>query len=93
MEFSSKIIEQAVNAFGQLPGVGKKTALRYVLHLIKNSNEDANQLAQLIKSLKIIVIKRRERTFLNFPSTTDPLGRISSGGLLFLIESVLKGEK
>ena len=52
MEFSSKIIEQAVNAFGQLPGVGKKTALRYVLHLIKNSNEDADQLAQLIKSLK-----------------------------------------
>ncbi len=52
MEFSSKIIEQAVNAFGRLPGVGKKTALRYVLYLIKNSNEDADQLAQLIKSLK-----------------------------------------
>lgn len=52
MEFSSKIIEQAVESFAQLPGVGRKTALRYVLHLIKNSNDDANQMAQLIQSLK-----------------------------------------
>ena len=35
MQFSSKIIEQAVETFAQLPGVGKKTALRHVLHLIK----------------------------------------------------------
>ena len=35
MEFSSKILEQAVEAFACLPGVGKKTALRHVLHLIK----------------------------------------------------------
>jgi recombination protein RecR len=52
VEFSSKIIEQSVSAFAQLPGVGKKTALRYVLHLIKNSTEDAEQLALLIQSLK-----------------------------------------
>jgi len=35
MEYSSKILEQAVEAFASLPGVGKKTALRHVLHLIK----------------------------------------------------------
>lgn len=52
MEFSSKIIEQAVETFAQLPGVGKKTALRYVLHLIKHSNEDAGQFAQIITRLK-----------------------------------------
>jgi recombination protein RecR len=52
VEFSSKIIEQAVNTFSQLPGVGKKTALRYVLHLIKQSNEEAGEFAQLIKKLK-----------------------------------------
>ncbi len=35
MEYSSKILEQAVESFSALPGVGKKTALRHVLHLIK----------------------------------------------------------
>lgn len=50
MQFSSKIIEQAVDAFAQLPGVGKKTALRYVLHLIKQN--DTEQLAQIITQLK-----------------------------------------
>jgi recombination protein RecR len=52
VEFSSKIVEQAVTAFSQLPGVGKKTALRYVLHLIKQNGEDVNQLATLISNLK-----------------------------------------
>lgn len=35
LEYSSKILEQAVESFAGLPGVGKKTALRHVLHLIK----------------------------------------------------------
>jgi recombination protein RecR len=35
VELSSKILEQAVSSFASLPGVGKKTALRHVLHLIK----------------------------------------------------------
>ncbi len=35
MNFSSKRIEEAVNAFASLPGIGRKTALRLVLHLIK----------------------------------------------------------
>jgi recombination protein RecR len=52
MEFSSKTVEQAVSAFSQLPGVGKKTALRYVLHLIKQNNDDVNHLATLISNLK-----------------------------------------
>lgn len=52
MEYSSKIIEQAVDAFAQLPGVGKKTALRYVLHVIKNNKQDAELLAQSITLLK-----------------------------------------
>jgi recombination protein RecR len=52
LEFSSKIVEQAVSAFSQLPGVGKKTALRYVLHIIKQNNDDVNHLARLISNLK-----------------------------------------
>lgn len=52
MEFSSKIIEQAVDAFAQLPGVGKKTALRYVLHVIKQDKNQAEALSKLILQLK-----------------------------------------
>lgn len=52
MEFSSKIIEKAVEAFAGLPGVGKKTALRYVLHLIKQDVQDIEQLSKLISQLK-----------------------------------------
>ncbi len=52
MEFSSKIIEQAVEAFAQLPGVGKKTALRYVLHVIKQDKMQVDALGKLISQLK-----------------------------------------
>ncbi len=37
--FSSKLIEDAVTAFATLPGIGKKTALRLVLHLINQDRE------------------------------------------------------
>ena len=35
MDFSSKLIEEAVNEFANLPGVGRKTALRFVLYIMK----------------------------------------------------------
>jgi len=35
MQFSSVLLENAVNEFSKLPGIGKKTALRLVLHLLK----------------------------------------------------------
>ena len=40
MIFSSKLIEDAVQAFSKLPGIGKKTALRMVLHLLRQEKED-----------------------------------------------------
>jgi recombination protein RecR len=52
VEFSSKIVEQAVDAFSNLPGVGKKTALRFVLHVIKQDKSACENLSQLIKQLK-----------------------------------------
>jgi recombination protein RecR len=45
-------VEQAVEAFAQLPGVGKKTALRYVLHVIKQDRQQAQQLSDVIAKLK-----------------------------------------
>ena len=52
MEFISKIIEQAVDAFAQLPGVGKKTALRFVLHVIKQEQYKTDNFSKLINQLK-----------------------------------------
>lgn len=43
MNFSSKLIEDAVNEFSRLPGVGKRTALRFVLHLMKQNPSEVNQ--------------------------------------------------
>ena len=40
MQFSSSLLEQAVNEFAKLPGIGKKTALRLVLHLLKLENSN-----------------------------------------------------
>ncbi len=52
MELSNKIIEQAVEAVSKLPGVGKKTALRYVLHLVKSDSSSVYQLSSAITQLK-----------------------------------------
>ena len=39
MEFSSKLLEKAVSEMAQLPGIGKRTALRLVLHLLKQPSD------------------------------------------------------
>ena len=52
MEFSSRIIEQAVNEFARFPGIGKKTALRLVLHLIKQNDQDLNALSAAVMAIK-----------------------------------------
>lgn len=52
MHFSSKLLEQAVEEFGKLPGVGKKTALRLVLHLLKQPDGDMNRFAHSLTQLK-----------------------------------------
>lgn len=45
MEFSSKLLESAVNEMSQLPGIGKRTALRLVLHLLKQPEDQSKKLA------------------------------------------------
>lgn len=52
MNFSSKILEQAVEEFGKLPGVGKKTALRLVLHLLKQSDAEVSRFTESLDRLK-----------------------------------------
>lgn len=52
MNFSSKLIENAVNEFSKLPGVGKKTALRYVLHLMRQSSAEVEKFSSSLVKLK-----------------------------------------
>lgn len=52
MNFSSKLIEQAVEAFAGLPGIGKKTALRLVLHLISKDKEGVADFTKSITDLR-----------------------------------------
>jgi recombination protein RecR len=52
MNFSSKLIEEAVEAFATLPSIGKKTALRLVLHLIKQEAEISEQFADAILRMR-----------------------------------------
>ena len=52
MEFSSKLLENAVNEMSQLPGIGKRTALRLVLHLIKQPEDQTLQLSQSLQKIR-----------------------------------------
>ena len=52
LEYSSKILEQAVESFAGLPGVGKKTALRHVLHLIKQDPKIIEGFIHALEQLK-----------------------------------------
>lgn len=48
MEFSSKLLEQAVDKMSQLPGIGKRTALRLVLHLLKQPKEQTEEITSAL---------------------------------------------
>jgi len=52
MEFPSKLIEDAVGEVSKLPGIGKKTALRLVLHLIKEHESKTTLLTDALKKLR-----------------------------------------
>lgn len=52
MEYPSKLIEDAVNEIAKLPGIGKKTALRLVLHLIKENEDKTLLLTDALRKLR-----------------------------------------
>lgn len=53
MNFPSRLIENAVNEFTKLPGIGRKTALRFVLHLLKQSDKDVAGFSETFLKLKL----------------------------------------
>jgi len=52
MEFSSKLLEKAVHEMAQLPGIGKRTALRLVLHLLKQPTENTRYLSEALTTMR-----------------------------------------
>jgi len=52
MEFSSKLLENAVYEMSQLPGIGKRTALRLVLHLMRQHPDQTTKLSASLQQMR-----------------------------------------
>lgn len=52
MNFSSKLLENAVNEFAKLPGIGQKTALRLVLYILNQEETEVEKFTSSLKKLK-----------------------------------------
>lgn len=52
MEYPSKLIEQAVEEIAKLPGIGKKTALRLALHMLRQNPEYTQSLAEALTHMR-----------------------------------------
>jgi recombination protein RecR len=59
MEYPSKLIEEAVTEISRLPGIGRKTAFRLALHLLKQDSEYTHRLAESLLSLRDNIKKCR----------------------------------
>jgi recombination protein RecR len=79
MVFSSSLLENAVNEFAKLPGIGKKTALRLVLHLVKQDAVEVTCFSQAIARMRA-EIKFCKRCF-----------NISDGELCNICSNKLRG--
>lgn len=51
-QFSSSLLENAVNEFAKLPGIGRKTALRLALHMLRQPEKDAEEFGNAIIRLR-----------------------------------------
>ena len=51
-QYPSQLLEKAVSEFSRLPGIGRKTALRLVLHLLRQPVEDVEQFASAVTRMK-----------------------------------------
>jgi recombination protein RecR len=51
-QYPSRLLERSVQEFSKLPGIGRKTALRLVLHMLRQSTEDVEQFAEALTQMK-----------------------------------------
>ena len=56
MDFSSRLLESAVNEMAQFPGIGKRTALRLVLHLLKQPKSHTQKLSESLQQMRDEII-------------------------------------
>lgn len=66
MNFSSKLLENAVNEFSSLPGIGQKTALRLVLHLLNQPQLEVEKFSN-----SLLILKRDMRYCLECHNVSD----------------------
>jgi len=89
MDLPSKWLERAVDEVAQLPGIGKRTALRLVLHLLKRPSVQTQQLAQALTDLRTNIQYCRE---CHNMSDQDICGLCTSSkrdrGLVMVVEDV-----
>ena len=69
MDFSSRLLESAVNEMAQFPGIGKRTALRLVLHLLKQPKSHTQKLSESLQQMRdeIIFCNGGDRKAENIP--------------------------
>ena len=51
-QYPSELLEKAVQEFSKLPGVGRKTALRLVLHLLRQDTDEVMQFTETIAHMR-----------------------------------------
>ena len=51
-QYPSQLLERAVQEFAKLPGIGRKTALRLVLHLLRQDDEDVERFAETVARMR-----------------------------------------
>ena len=52
LQYPSRLLEKAVNEFSKLPGIGSKTSLRLMLHLLRQDMESVERLSQAIYNMR-----------------------------------------
>jgi recombination protein RecR len=53
VHFSSKLVEKAVDAFASLPGIGKKSALRLALHMLKADTDYTKEFTSALTAMRL----------------------------------------
>lgn len=89
MIFSSSLLENAVNEFAKLPGIGKKTALRLVLHLLKKDIREVQAFSEtILKMRQDICFCNRCHNISDNPSCNICKDRSRKQELICVVENV-----
>lgn len=89
MVFSSSLLENAVNEFTKLPGIGKKTALRLVLHLLKKEEGEVEKFGEtIIKLRKEIHFCNRCKNISDKPICTICADRSRKQEIICVVENI-----